>query len=102
MATLGGKREGAGRKKGQVSKCTAAALESKALFVKMFQEKQEPIFKVLLDLPMEGELPAVKEALDRGLGKPVESIDLTTAGEQFNNGVVFYVPAKRKDDLEGK
>ena len=98
MGTRGGARVGAGKKKGSLASHTITIQESKKKLVEMIRANQEPLFQALIDKALTKDVPALKEVFDRGFGKVVEQVDITTLGEQFNNGVVFYVPKKRTGD----
>jgi len=79
----GGRQPGAGRPKGAVAKSTLEALESKKLLVEMFHKNAKPIFNVLIEKAMEGDMQAVRELLDRVYGKAQQSMDVTSGGERM-------------------
>jgi len=72
----GGRREGAGRKKGSVNKCTA---EIKALIQKRGPELVEGLFEIrdAADAPYAAKIAATKELLDRGYGKAEQAVAVT-------------------------
>lgn len=75
MAQRGGKRPGAGRKKGQVSAAKRALSE-------MAQEHGEMALQVLVDVARNGDsasarVSAATALLDRGWGKPHQSVEHT-------------------------
>lgn len=105
---LGGKRPGAGRKKGKQSLEKEAA---KKVVYDFVVENLKPILNGLLERAVgvraikynkKGEeiiysIPpdpfAGKTLLEQGVGKPPESIDHTSGGEKMNQ-MVIYVPKK--------
>ncbi len=75
MAQHGGRRLGAGRKKGQVS-------ETKRVIAEMAREHAETALGVLVEIALRGESEAARVSaanalLDRGYGKPVQGMELT-------------------------
>jgi hypothetical protein len=75
MANHGGRRPGAGRKKGQVS-------EAKRIIAEMAREHAETALGVLVEIALHGESEAARVSaanalLDRGYGKPVQGMELT-------------------------
>jgi len=79
----GGARPGAGRKPGQLSSHTLQAQETKKLLVDMFQKNAKPIFSVLIEKAIDGDMQAVREVLDRVYGKAQQSMDVTSGGERM-------------------
>lgn len=77
MAARGGKREGAGRKKGVPNKLTA---DIKAIA----QDYGEEAVKSLVEIMRDGDAPhaarvaAAKDILDRGYGKAQQSLDVSS------------------------
>lgn len=47
----------------------------------------EPLAKVLMAKAMDGDIPAIKEMMDRALGKALQNIDMTTDGESLNERI---------------
>ena len=68
----GGKREGAGRRK---APHTIQAEAFKAFLIQKVIEDQEPIVRALIDKAKTGDVPALKEVMERVLGKPVAVLD---------------------------
>lgn len=62
------------------------------------RKELEPIIKALIAKCKREDLPAIKEALDRLIGRSKESLDLTTGGEKLY-GWEHYV---KKDGNESK
>jgi hypothetical protein len=80
----GGARKGAGRPKGVYNTSTLNAIAFReALFAAVAKEK-EPIFQALIKEAKAGNIPAIKEILDRILGRSKEFMDLTSDGEKLN------------------
>lgn len=91
---VGGKRPGAGRKKGSLNKTTA---DVKVLA----QQYGDDAIKALADIAMSPDQPAAARVsaanalLDRGFGKPTQAVELTGA----NGGPVQQV-AMSKDEFK--
>lgn len=62
------------------------------VLIRKIEENAEPIAEALLKKGMTGDVQALRELLDRGLGKPQQSVDHTTNGESLNVAVVQYAP----------
>jgi hypothetical protein len=80
--TYGGKRPNAGRPIGSKSKKT---LEQEALRDYIFSEvklRKKEIVKALLDEALRGQIPAIKELLDRAVGKVKDEIEMRGSTEQ--------------------
>ena len=74
MATLGGKRPGAGRKKGFKALERERALE---YIAKRVSEDLEPIMDKAIDQAKKGDATTRKDLMDRAYGKPKESVEIT-------------------------
>ena len=90
MAQRGGKRPGAGRPKGALSKSTQKAHELRSKFVDMVHKEYVPIFQALINEAKKGDVPAIKEIHDRTWGKAPQDLDVKTGGEK----IVFTLPAE--------
>ncbi len=66
-----------GRPMGSKASHTLEALSARALLIKMFEEKREPIFRKLLEKAAEGDLGAVRELHDRVWGRAAQFMELT-------------------------
>lgn len=51
------------------------------------EERAAPLAKVLMDKAMAGDVPAIKEMMDRALGKALQNVDVTTDGESLNERI---------------
>ncbi len=67
----------AGRKKGIKANHTIEAISAKALLIRMFEEKKQPIFEALINKAADGDLGAIKELADRVWGRASQSVELT-------------------------
>lgn len=72
----GGAREGAGRPK-------LEATVLRRVLIEKLEKNAGPIADALIARGLEGDVPALRELLDRGLGKPVQGIDHTTNGKDL-------------------
>lgn len=75
----GGKRPGAGRKKGQKAKSTLDAIQLKEALIAKYREYADPINKALIDKAMTGDIQAIREVHDRVYGRSKESLDIGNA-----------------------
>ena len=81
MGTLGGNREGSGRPKGAVSdKTRKKQLLEEYLLEEVIKEKKQ-IIKALIRTAKKNNIQAIKEILDRVLGRSKESVDITSGGQ---------------------
>jgi hypothetical protein len=71
----GGKREGAGKKKGSKASHTLQAQELKKKLIESFGAEADEIYKALITKAKTGDIPAIKEVLDRVWGKAPQQID---------------------------
>jgi hypothetical protein len=78
----GGKRIGAGRK---VASHTLDAEIYRAELIKQIVANKTPLAKALVDKALGGDVPALKEINDRGLGKAAQSLDLTSGGKPIGH-----------------
>lgn len=90
MANNGGKRPGAGRKKGQLAKSTLDALAGKALLIQMYLENIRPINEALLKKAKEGDMQAIKELHDRVYGKAPQLLTGSGSGGAIQFEIVKY------------
>jgi hypothetical protein len=84
---IGGYRPGAGRPKGKLNPKTVAKQKrqemfEKALFEAVMKEKK-PIIDGLIESAKKGNVIAVKEIIDRILGKAQDHVDVTSNGESI-------------------
>ncbi len=66
-----------GRPVGAKANHTIEAETSRALLVRMFEERRTPIFNALLEKAELGDLGAVKELHDRVWGRAAQSLEVT-------------------------
>jgi hypothetical protein len=57
------------------------ATKLREALIRLAEEEAEPLARVLMDKAKSGDVPAIKEMLDRGLGKAVQAVDVTSKGE---------------------
>lgn len=100
MARIKGSKKTGGRKKGTKNKDTIQKeLFREFLFQEVMKEKKS-LVKSLIKAGKEGNIQALKEIIERILGKVTESIDITSAGEKiigFN-----YVKPSQRDNPNNK
>jgi len=70
----GGKRPGAGRKKGIT---TLEREKARAYIAEKINEYMPAIFKALVEKASEGDVPAIKELFDRAFGKSIQAVELS-------------------------
>ncbi len=75
MGTRGGKREGAGKPKGSKASHTLRAQELKKRLIERFHIESDSIYSALIDKAKAGDIPAIRELLDRVWGKSPQSIE---------------------------
>jgi len=72
----GGYRPGSGRKKGSLASHTIKTQEFRKQLIDETTKEQEPIIRALVSSAKKGNLPAIKELLDRILGKANQELDV--------------------------
>ena len=72
----GGYRPGAGKKKGYKASHTLQAEQVRKFLIKKVLKEKEPIIDVLIELAKKGNIQAIKEILERVLGKVKEQLEL--------------------------
>jgi ribosomal protein L12E/L44/L45/RPP1/RPP2 len=55
--------------------------------IRLAEENAVPLARVLMDKAIEGDLPAIKEMMDRSVGKALQNVDVTTDGESLNERI---------------
>lgn len=95
----GGRRPGAGRPKGSKAKHTIEGEAYRAALIAAVLKEKAPLIRALIDRAIKGDVPAIKEIHDRVLGRPSESIDLTSKGKQLKAAptVIKVIQPTRKD-----
>jgi len=76
MAKRGGKRPGAGRKKGSKDPKTIQAEILKNLLIQEVVKEKAPLIRALISKGKKGDVSALREIFDRVLGKVKEEMDL--------------------------
>ncbi len=77
MAQHGGKRQGAGKKKGTKASHTIEASIAKARIITRVSERIDELVDVLFEKAIGSkDVTAIKELFDRGFGKPMQSMEL--------------------------
>lgn len=95
----GGARVGAGRKKGQKA---AHTLEAEAIRIDLIQKaiaRKGKINDALLDKAETGDVPAIREVMDRTVGKVISAVDITTKGEKID-GFNYIVPSETNNNSQ--
>ena len=90
----GGKRPGAGRKKGSIAKHTIEAQELRKRLIEAASEQWDAIIFSIIDNAIGGNTNAQRELLDRVLGKAIQP--LASADEQ-GNLLPFQIIVKQKE-----
>lgn len=70
----GGKRIGAGKKKGSKASHTLEAEAVKMLYIEKAKEFALPMLKALVKKGLKGDVPAIKEFNDRAFGKAPQAV----------------------------
>ena len=86
--THGGKRIGAGRKKGFAAK---NAEEARRMLSEMLTDKIKPIAEALIARAESGDVVAAKELFDRAWGKSLQSTEISGRG---GKPAVVFLPAE--------
>ncbi len=68
----GGARKGSGRKLGSRELKTIVKEAAALRLTKKIEERIDELAEVLVDKALTGDIPAIKEAFERGLGKVIE------------------------------
>lgn len=71
----GGKRTGAGRPKGSVSKSTLQALKAKEQLIAEYIKNIKPINEALIKKARQGDIQAIRELHDRVYGKSMQPVE---------------------------
>ena len=79
MGTFGGKRPGAGRPKGSKAPHTIQTSALRGYIIARFMKERKPIIDALMDKGRKGDVQALKEILDRVLGKSIQPIEVNKA-----------------------
>lgn len=96
----GGKRPGAGRKKGSKNKCTA---DAKVALSALAQQHTETALNALIDIASNGESEAARVSaavaiLDRGYGRPPQSLNLGGPNGERLGVTVEFVSGRQASD----
>lgn len=87
-----------GNKEGTKKAAKTIQKEKEIEFIQeKIRERLEPIIDALILKCEQNDLPAIKEALDRLIGKSKESMDITSGGEKLYNWNNYK---KEKDEGE--
>lgn len=91
MAGYGGKRIGAGRKKGSKATHTLEAEKAKEELIREYIKNIKPINEALIEKAKAGDIQAIKELHDRVYGRPNQSISGPNGGPIQLQGVEIKV-----------
>jgi ribosomal protein L17 len=72
----GGKRPGAGRKKGTLAKSTLDAIVYKDALITALLKEKSPVIRALIRKAKKGDVNAIREIHDRVMGKAVQQIEV--------------------------
>lgn len=100
----GGKRQGAGRKKGSKASHTLEAEQYRKVLIATIIKHKKPLAEALVSKGLSGDVPALKEIHDRALGKSKESLDITSGGNPIPiyNGLSVSRHNSDKEDISTK
>ncbi len=59
------------------------ATKFREILIRKIEERAEPLVNALIAKAESGDVPALKEAMDRIIGKPIQGIDHTTNGKDL-------------------
>lgn len=79
----GGARPGAGRPKLEATKFREE-------LIKAIERNARPLADALVNKGLTGDVPAIKEIADRGLGKAPQALDLSTLGKELKITLVSF------------
>ena len=71
----GGSRPGAGRKKGGIASHTLQAVAFRRALIDATLKEKAPIIKALIEKAKSGDVPALREIIDRVLGKVTDEFN---------------------------
>ena len=98
----GGKRDGAGKKKGYQAPHTLKAQELKKKLIESFGEEAEEVYTALIKKAKAGDIPAIRELLDRVWGKSPQQIDTPDIKDAlkviFDNAFANETPSPPEKD----
>ena len=95
----GGKRLGAGRPKGTLASHTLEAQELRKRLIEAAKENWEAIIFTLIDKAVSGDTIALRELLDRVLGKAIQALGTP---DDEGNILPFQIIVKQKDSGEAR
>ena len=70
--------------------------------VRLAEENAEPLAAKLMERAMEGDIPAIKEYMDRALGKALQNVDVTSGGEPMRIVTVNYGQLEKVIDADAE
>jgi hypothetical protein len=74
------------------------ATKLREALIRKAEQHAEPLAEVLVQKALEGDLPAIKEMIDRGIGKAIQAVDVTSGGDKIEIAMVNYKPEPDADD----
>ena len=74
----------------------------RAALIRKAEEHAEELSGVLLDKALEGDIPAIKEYMDRALGKALQNVDVTSGGEPMRIVTVNYGQLEKVIDADAE
>lgn len=83
MEHRGGKRIGAGRKKGTRNPATLEKERVLAAYRQQILAHAKELFEMQINLARQGNHAAIESMLNRTFGKPKESVEVSSGGEDF-------------------
>jgi len=105
MTQHGGKRPGSGRKKGSIASHTLEAQEIRVCLIKEVIKEKGPIVRALVNKAKEGDVAALREVLDRTLGKVRDQPDIDANSKRedlmkIQNGVRELIESAKKKNAK--
>lgn len=83
----GGARAGAGMPKGKKTRKTLIKEKAQEYLTRRIEESIEPLANALIVKALEGDISALKESFERGLGKVKEKQDVTVHYKPIYGGI---------------
>jgi hypothetical protein len=105
MAQHGGKRLGSGRKKGSIASHTLEAQEIRICLIKKVIKEKGPIVRALVNKAKKGDIAALREVLDRTIGKVRDQLDIDANSKRdelmrIQDGVREIIESAKKKDTK--
>ena len=89
-----------GRPKGSKARHTLKAMALRAYIIDEVVKEKKKLVKAMIDKAIGGDIIAIRESLDRTLGKSKEQVDVTSGGEKIEGVKVTIVHGNSEFKLD--